>query len=995
MVNLNMKKTNFIWILALFLLAVPMAFAEIPDYYVLIEADDLNTWTNNNNIITQIASDKWLITSNSINNASVQRAEIMESLFYDLKADNDTIINVSGAYTNQQRDNDKRGIYYKYYVQQPNDDNYCGYSVVVTLNGSAGDNSSWWCYGKTSSYCSSTSCYGRFYYPSGSSALCSADYNIPGPSDEPRIDSTLSTDTININNPTNFTMTASGASYTTIAYGYAEAIILSEVAINYSIETQGYCPAGGTHTITTTDFLLNESFPAFSNNVLLINALDNYTKYGYQQSNITNFTATLTNGTDTIIEVANYSEYVAFTNITGLWNITLSHDEYNNRTYLNYNVSEDLTAYMYQTHLHSITDCAECVTSNVCVMEEYPDLSNSDCIDVYMRGGTPYYDQKIKSYVGYNAIGNMSAIVEGNLSLYRYSVSSATTDAANLRERVYSSWYNVSTATWNNQPVLDTTISETNTYRLWNSPWPLGWFNFNISSGTFGGTFYADTSITCTWCTGNLINLHNRQIGAANAPYINATMSSNFTIAVFDAVDNTPITTTDITINISNGVWSREDILSGTNTISYPFDQGIYDISVIVEGVEQTHSNYDLATENNYLSESFAFYFNITNCSSASSNIALNFTFRDEENQSAINGGLTPDFTLSTDFYNTTYSADLADNVTNIYLCLDPDDVSVTLEWPSFVEYQPTDTGNYGYTRFYYFSNMIIRGDSTQDISLFNLEDSLSSQTTFNMQKEGQNVAQGLIQVLRYYAAEQTSKVVAMKPTSSNGQATERVRQGDALYNIFAFDADLAICYVTPTAEELGSSLSIYCDTSGVSSDYWPLWLLYHYVSYDFTYNNVTNVTTLTWAGVTGAPTQARFRVTKIGGASETEVCDSTSTSTSGTLDCTLTDLDATYNLEFIAQLTYGATSGYFILASEFLELKQNLSDLIGKDGTFLAIFIIGLLAFTGLFNPAAAVLLATLGVVITSLMGLIPLGLGALVAIILTGGIIAVKMRT
>ena len=263
------------------------------------------------------------------------------------------------------------------------------------------------------------------------------------------------------------------------------------------------------------------------------------------------------------------------------------------------------------------------------------------------------------------------------------------------------------------------------------------------------------------------------------------------------------------------------------------------------------------------------------------------------------------------------------------------------------------------------------------------------------MQKEGQNVAQGLIQVLRYYAAEQTSKVVAMKKTGSNGQATERVRQGDALYNILGYDENLALCYATPTAEELGSTLSIYCDVSGVTSNYWPLWLLYHYVSYDFAYNNATNVTTLTWAGVTGAPTEARFRVTKLGGASETTICDEESSSTSGTLDCTLTDLDATYNLEFIAKLTYGATTGYFILASEFLELKQNLSDLIGKDGTFLAIFIIGLLAFTGLFNPAAAVLLATLGVVITSLMGLIPLGLAALVAIVLTGGIIAIKMRT
>jgi len=738
----------------------------------------------------------------------------------------------------------------------------------------------------------------------------------------------------------------------------------------------------------------------FTDTFLILNALDNYTKYGYEQSNITNFTATLTNGTDTLIGTANGTYAVILGNATlnlsaSLWNITFSHTDYTNITYLNINLSDtnNYTGYMTQTHQHTNYSCSNClkgtwIKQNAADTNYYGELYQLIGYD----GG---YLQALWNYNFSNT--NISDFSSLYMNLYIDTMPNGALSADCMFQNVYNCDMNMATITYNVYDTLNC-YTNTNAYNCNSLLASATWISINMYWASSNqhrreGKFKSfSTTGAGKWANIAAWNHTNPAI----RPYILMNYTSNFTIAVTDSVTGDPITTSDITINISNGAWSREDILSGTNTISYPFDEGIYNISITVEGVEQNHSNYDLSTESNFLTEEFTFYFNVTNCSSASTNIALNFTFKDEENQSAINGGLTPDFTLSSDFYNTTYSEDLSGaNTTNIYLCLDPSDIEVTLEWPSFVEYQPTDTAAYGYARFYYFANSVISGDNTQDISLFNLEDSLSSETTFNMQKEGQNVAQGLIQVLRYYAAEQTSKVVAMKKTSSNGQATERVRQGDALYNILGYDENLALCYATPAAEELGSTLSIYCDISGVSSNYWPLWLLYHYVSYDFAYNNATNVTTLTWAGVTGAPTEARFRVTKLGGASETTICDEESSSTSGTLDCTLTDLDAIYNLEFIAKLTYGATTGYFILASEFLELKQNLSDLIGKDGTFLAIFIIGLLAFTGLFNPAAAVLLATLGVVITSLMGLIPLGLGALVAIVLTGGIIAVKMRT
>jgi len=82
-------------------------------------------------------------------------------------------------------------------------------------------------------------------------------------------------------------------------------------------------------------------------------------------------------------------------------------------------------------------------------------------------------------------------------------------------------------------------------------------------------------------------------------------------------------------------------------------------------------------------------------------------------------------------------------------------------------------------------------------------------------------------------------------------------------------------------------------------------------------------------------------------------------------------------------------------MASNYLSLTEKLSDKIGLDGVFISIFIIGLLAFVGLFNPASAIIFALLGVILVSMFGLIDLGLTAVVAIIFVGVVLAFKLKT
>jgi len=83
------------------------------------------------------------------------------------------------------------------------------------------------------------------------------------------------------------------------------------------------------------EWVPRSGFPVFT-----IRAKDSVT-----YDTIYNFTINMTNGTETYNNVSD-GVLINYENLTGFWNITLSHEDYDSVTYENYNVSNDLTAYL-------------------------------------------------------------------------------------------------------------------------------------------------------------------------------------------------------------------------------------------------------------------------------------------------------------------------------------------------------------------------------------------------------------------------------------------------------------------------------------------------------------------------------------------------------------------------------------------------------------------------------------------------------------------------
>jgi len=404
------------------------------------------------------------------------------------------------------------------------------------------------------------------------------------------------------------------------------------------------------------------------------------------------------------------------------------------------------------------------------------------------------------------------------------------------------------------------------------------------------------------------------------------------------------------------------------------------------------HHWYCRACDNNSDCSNFTetrglYKMNFTNCSSG--NFALNFTGKDEETGNDLDDiDFDAAFTLESAWDALLYNFGLSgDN--NYSLCLDPAGIDVNLT--GFVEYDSTNS-SYSFPRQYYFYDAIINGDSTTSIDLFQLDDEFASPITFTAIRGASTIEDVIIHVQRYDPGTGIYTLSAMGETNNNGQDIIYLRMTDAWYRILAYE-DGVLVFTGDPEHILDSTYTIQL-TGGMDgmSDYWDNWNSLDSINYNLNWNESgNNYISLTADDGSGVSTAMCLKVEKwsmLEGMEELYYnCES---SASVTMSYEITDFDAFYNAKFIAYFD----GGWRLLDTEEVSLSSNLSNLIGKDGIIYALLLIGILAFIGLWNPVAAVILTMFGLIVAFMIGLISVPWVALIGILIAGGIILFKIR-
>lgn len=151
---------------------------------------------------------------------------------------------------------------------------------------------------------------------------------------------------------------------------------------------------------------------------------------------------------------------------------------------------------------------------------------------------------------------------------------------------------------------------------------------------------------------------------------------------------------------------------------------------------------------------------------------------------------------------------------------------------------------------------------------------------------------------------------------------------------------------------------------------------------YSLTFNNVSNTFVYAWTDNTGDPgVTHRLKVTRYAGNGTETVCDTSSSSLSGALNCPVGDAEHAYLAQAFRDTSDSDERQIAVLST----IVEPSAQYFGKEGLFWATISLMIIVATALFSPVAAIILFVLGFLLFMLAGIVyipPLAIITLIAI-------------
>ena len=357
---------------------------------------------------------------------------------------------------------------------------------------------------------------------------------------------------------------------------------------------------------------------------------------------------------------------------------------------------------------------------------------------------------------------------------------------------------------------------------------------------------------------------------------------------------------------------------------------------------------------------------------------SFRFDIFDENNQ-YVKSNLTFDATIK--FYATyptdyqIYNVSYAMNTTH-FICISQN-TSVTIDMDARY-------GNDSYPYRYYFLRKAMADNNTQQINIYILNDTFSSNIQFQVTNaNGKPESDILLNVQRWYESEGLYKNAAMGLTDDGGYTNIGLRPYDTYYRIIASRNGTIIKTFSPTV--ISSSANILAIPSEIVGDYWK----YHnQIASSCSFANNTGV--LRCDGVVQDGTSLPFHLEawEVKSVSQTQVCDETGTSSAVTLLCTLGNVTGK-TIRYMFWVDYPSNDDTLITGT----IEDIFNTQYGTAGLLFTVMFVMALTFTGLYNPAVALMFSALAIIVGMSLNMISISLGAAVSIILI--IIIVIWRT
>lgn len=344
---------------------------------------------------------------------------------------------------------------------------------------------------------------------------------------------------------------------------------------------------------------------------------------------------------------------------------------------------------------------------------------------------------------------------------------------------------------------------------------------------------------------------------------------------------------------------------------------------------------------------------------------ALNFNVFDED---LITTPLIADAELVAEYWNNDYYlynySTTYDNSSVYSLCIYPAYQEINAD--IYIKY--TTSG--GYSHRYYLNNISLT-NSTQNVSIYNFNTTATTTTLkANVFDENYNYNPNrYTKLLRYYPGEDVWRTVQMDKSDEFGRTYYHIKQQNTEYKLEFWDYTTYLLrtdelkFYCPTTEDCIINNIVPNEDDGSGT--------FNYYSY--TYNETTQVFTLSWNDPTSATSSITLQAFTEAYDGRVYWCDTTISTPSGSINC---DLSASSGTVFITAYRSASPNEAFFLTT-IEDITKFLYDQFAASGlTNDALIIAGLLAMVIILagvitHPGSLVLTGPLALIILMVFGL------------------------
>ena len=449
----------------------------------------------------------------------------------------------------------------------------------------------------------------------------------------------------------------------------------------------------------------------------------------------------------------------------------------------------------------------------------------------------------------------------------------------------------------------------------------------------------------------NSLTFNSETIGGSTEDFtLNITKDSSLQISIVNLVYNLSASSASFTSGDTPIISKSLDIPNPSEDINFSF---YFSFTMSDAQIINTSSNNQTILN-----------FAIGNCSTFTT-LIYNFTLLDEENQTQL-FNVTIDYAFNL-FDNsgitkiTNFSESSTVNPTAI--CINQNLTTSSFSLDAVLKYISTDATYL--TRYYNILNFSLTNSSIpNNINIYDVTEDTG--TPFQLTFRDSSLIffpNILVNVDKQYVDSDDFKTVEIPITDSNGQTILNLVRNIAIYNLIfinsnrnivasfnninAFCQDFTIGECTLNLDATTTATQTFNPSESIG------------ISYVLEYVNSTNIATLTFSSLNSTAVTIRILGTSQNQFRNQTVCDSSLTSTLGTVTCNASSILITDNYLFIDIFSNGNYVATRII--NINPLNPLVGGLYGSNGYFLAFFLLLLIII--LFSDDKQVLLIMLGI--------------------------------